>query len=288
MLNLFRPKVLDRISRNKAMVVSTDYNHFTGFIVSKKRRPIWWEAFHEAVRSPETQAFIFDSGQDNPPEEIQAFQETAEERESEDLFHLPYRTVWIEDYFSDSPDSTRVCYLCHECEDGIGCWSVVINPEEDHMHVLGVFRWLRDQHMFGYRIPPEATARWPEEDRRVYQRSSMATLMLQKFIGTLAASNTVRERGETSRREVRKGRNPCSQRSKDFRTVIYPYTHVSPPPDETVQAGEDGRQPRRRHLVRGYTWGRTTRPKDQQRRIQPYWRGQGEVIEARQHYEIRS
>lgn len=288
MLELFRPKVIDRIARNRAMVVSTDHDHFTGFIVSKKRRPLWWPAFCHGVEMAETQAFIFDSGQDNPPEEIQAFQETAAELESEDLFHLPFPTIWIEDYFSDTPNGTRVCYLCHECKEGIACWSVVINPEEDHMHVLGVFLWLRDQHMFGYRIPPEASARWPEEERRIYQRSSMATLMLQKFIGTLAASNTVRERGETKRREVLKGRNPTSKRGKDFKTVIYPYTHVGPPIDDTVPADASGHQPRRRHLVRGYTWGKTTRPKDQQRRILPYWRGQGEVTETRQHYELRT
>ena len=288
MLELYRPKILDRLARNKAIAVSCDHDHFIGVTVSKKRQPFWWSLFCEAVAHPETQVFIFDSGQDNPPDEIQAFQETAEELASEGLFRLPYPTVWIEDYFSDDPNGTRVCYLIHECDAGMACWSVVVNPKDEHIHVLGILSWIKDLNMFGYRMPEEAEQKWPEEEQRVYQRSSMATLMLQKFIGTLAASNTVRERGETRRREVRKGRNPTSKRGKDFKTVVYGYTHVSPPLDDSVPPDASGYQPCKRHLVRGYTWGKNTRPKDEQRRIEPFWRGRGEQADPRQHYEIRT
>lgn len=288
-VKLYRPMVIDRIKSGKMHFVAFEPDYLISGKVSKKLVPPWMTYFRKLMVSDDTQAFLFDSGQNNPVEEVRAFQETADELASENLFHLPFPAVWIEDYFDDAPDSERYCYLCEEGKDGnIACWAALVDPDTDFMQVLGVYYWLPDLRMFGYGVANEAKRLHPDRIHVVDQISSMATLMLQKFVGTLAASNTVRERGEVQRRELRPGRNPTSKRGKDFKTVIYSYTHVGPPIDDSVPADASGYRPRKRHLVRGYTWGKNTRPKEDQRRIEPFWRGRGEMADPRQHYEVRT
>jgi hypothetical protein len=43
------------------------------------------------------------------------------------------------------------------------------------------------------------------------------------------------------------------------------------------------------HLVRGYVYGKNTRPLAEQRWVKPYWRGDKElgVVATPEHYEVR-
>jgi hypothetical protein len=299
-LELYLPKILDCVARGRVDFISTEPERLVAGRFKKSNQPWWWSLFTNGINNYITQRFIFDSGEDNSKEEIKAFDDTTEELIAADLFHLPYPTVWIEDYFSRDPSGFRYCYFCSEIDNQIIAWSVTYWPKDcksaedfsipafaNRCSVLGVLVWdTKPSFGFRYYVPDnEAEA---DPSRTVYKRISAATLMLEKFIATMAASNTVREPGETKRRTARPGRDPMSRREKDFKTVIYGFTHVAPPADDTVPVEAGGYRPRKRHLVRGYTWGRNTRPKEEQRWIAPFWRGRGEVVAQRAFYEVRS
>jgi hypothetical protein len=300
-LELYLPEILDCIARGRVDFISAEPGKVVAGRLKKSNKLWWWSIFITGINNYITQRFLFDSGQDNSKEEIKAFDDTTEELIAADLFHLPFPTVWIEDYFSHNPNGLRYCYFCSELDGKIIAWSVTYWPADcesakafpipasaNRLSVLGVLEWDTKPSGFGFRyyVPDDASEVDPSGT--VYKRISAATLMLEKFVATLAASNTVREPGETKRRSARPGRDPMSRREKDFKTVIYGYTHVSPPADDTVPAGEGGHRLRKRHFVRGYTWGRNTRPKEQQRWIAPFWRGRGEVVAQRAFYEVRS
>jgi hypothetical protein len=196
-------------------------------------------------------------------------------------------------YVVNDPEGPRFCHLCREDDGEIRLWSVFCDPGESMpggvTSVMGELRWNPDLLecewvRYGRHFD---NAKVAEMTVMLKERRDVATLMLRKFLVTLSASNTVRERGETRHRVVRFGRDPTSRREKDFKTVVYSYTHVRQPDDDALPFDGVHRH-RKRHLVRGYTWGRHTRPPEEQRWIAPFWRGRGEVAVQRDHYEIRS
>jgi hypothetical protein len=70
----------------------------------------------------------------------------------------------------------------------------------------------------------------------------------------------------------------------------YQHTIVRVPLDTTEPRESEARGPsgtRRKHLVRGYMWGKNTRPQAEWRWIRPFWRGSAEVgIVERSHYVV--
>jgi hypothetical protein len=84
---------------------------------------------------------------------------------------------------------------------------------------------------------------------------------------------------------------PRHKQSVDKRHRLYEHTIIRIPMDDGGEGGDLGTggaaRKRRCHLVRGYTWGKNTRPVEEQRWIKPFWRGDRSVgtIE-RSHYVV--
>ena len=296
-MDLYLPDIISSIEKRRyvvthfrrdAIVFNAPGNH-------PASRPDWLRLTLDCMKSPLTQRYLFDSGENNTQEEIDALQETTMELAESGLFSLPGKSVWVEDYFGSGIIKTRTCYLCVQPEPGtIIIISMVAEPGFPP-HIMGELNWQRDTGYCGWLAPPYADPSQADVPDEIWdqlnERAGLTTMMLQKFICTLAASNTVRTPGETTRRVIRPGRDPSSKpkhrREQDYKTIIYGWTHLAPPEDEAAPVGPGGRRQLKRILVRGYTWGRNTRPVEQQRRIDPYWRGQGEAV-LRDHYEVRS
>jgi hypothetical protein len=98
-LELHLPEILKEVSRRRAIFISNEPGYWnSAALLSKRNEPEWWGFFADCIKSPYMQHFIFNSGEDNEKEEIEAFHETAREMMEADLFHLPYTQIWIEDY----------------------------------------------------------------------------------------------------------------------------------------------------------------------------------------------
>jgi hypothetical protein len=308
-MELHLPIIINEMARQRANVLFTNAMYLTGGVLNRMDRyrklhclPAF-SALVNAMKDDSVQRFIFDGGDERSKEEYDAFQSTAEEMIAADQFHLPYPEIWIEDYQTSDPSGKRSCYFCTEQDGKIYAWMVGYNPDgitldyrdaensprsDIKVSVFGLLQWDSNYNAFSAVMPKCAEGKLSETtSTSLYAASYHSTFMLQKFIASLAATNTVREPGETKRRVVRQGRDPMSRREKDFKTVAYPYTLVRPPDDDSVPMEGDYR-PRKRHFVRGYTWGCNTRPVDQRRWIAPFWRGRGEAIAVRDHYEIKA
>jgi hypothetical protein len=290
-MDLYLPDIIASIEKRRYIVT-----HFAedGIVFNApgnhpRGRPEWLPTTLALMKSPLTQRYLFDSGEANSQEEIDGLQETTMELAENNLFALPNDAVWIEDYFGSGQIQTRACYLCIQAFGQILIVTMIAEPGYPP-HIMGRATWQSSTGYCGWLAPPYSDASQADVPDQLWKqlddRASTTTLMLQKFVCTLAASNTVRTEGETRRRVLRPGRDPVKKRENDYKTVIYGYTHIAPPEDDSVPAGPTGRRQLKRVLVRGYTWGRNTRPVEQQRRIDPYWRGQGEAV-IRDHYEIR-
>jgi hypothetical protein len=103
-----------------------------------------------------------------------------------------------------------------------------------------------------------------------------------KLLALLEADQTVRERVLAANLKRNWGGSP--------RTKPYDYTVLRAPVEYVGAAAEGTRgpgTPRRMHLVRGFQWGRHTRPIEEQRWIKPHWRGDESVgVVRRDHYRV--
>lgn len=77
------------------------------------------------------------------------------------------------------------------------------------------------------------------------------------------------------------------------RRSSFAHTIIRVPEDDTpvsIGLGHGGsRIKRRKHLVRGFVWGKNTRPIEEQRWVKPYWRGAQEVgVVDRSHYDVKN
>ena len=109
-----------------------------------------------------------------------------------------------------------------------------------------------------------------------------AIFATKKFVVTLATEQAIREHVDVPG-------GPRAQAAA-ARARRYPYTIIRVPTYVPETAGESGKPgtPRRCHLVRGYVWGKNTRPKEEQRWIAPFWRGDAALgIATRSHYVVR-
>jgi hypothetical protein len=99
-MDLHLPLILNEIRRGRVLISYLGRQGIYRGPLKRVPEPDWWSLFVQCLEAAETQRFLFDSGQDNTPEEISAFEDTASELVAADLFHLPNWVVWIEDYFS--------------------------------------------------------------------------------------------------------------------------------------------------------------------------------------------
>jgi hypothetical protein len=274
------PRLLRTIDTRRPIgVISGD----PASILAEARKQI--DILREAIDLAEK--FVFDSGLMMDAETANAFSDTTIEMISAGLFHLPSAACWIEDAFAPEHNLLfeRYGYLCLEASDAIivsvfvrtqtpgfsewswvdGCGTISLTERSD-----------RDTFMF------TTMASGPDSVEKLPQAIvAQAVGALKRFIVTLATPQAVRER-VGGRDQPRQWRGPKLRR--------FDYTVVRVP-QYIPQDGEDGQgmgSPRRCHLVRGYVWGRHTRPVEEQRWIAPFFRGNASLgMATRSHYVVK-
>jgi hypothetical protein len=236
--------------------------------------------------------FIFDSGSDADGDTTQAVKETVIAMLEDGRFHLPYPTTWIEDPFENDPEQ-RNFYLAYEKGPVIRVWTALRRHHPaSPTFFLCTLPLIIDlsSPVEGHRVPVDLPPGHPGHDpvafRYVQELLGQADYAFRKFIVALGS-------GGIERHEVANDRpvpgverpNVGPQKPRGN----YPYTIIRIP-DEPVSDGSGlstGLR-RRRHFVRGFVWGKNTRPRDQQRWVAGYYRGAADLGEIeRSHYEMR-
>lgn len=239
---------------------------------SKMTQPLMDDA-QKAVK------FLFDSGCDRDDDTVFAVRDTALAMLEAGLFHLPFPAIWVEDPYDDVPETTtfrftgmRNFYLVKETQTQIITRLIQRIPNE----MPGVRFMIHGARLVIDKTQPSdlfmveggSSLGVSKIDPDLEKTFGEAIYALKKFIVTLAA--------EEIERESIKGKPTKASIPKLYRE--YDYTIIRTPV-ERDENGEiviepSGRR-RRKHLVRGYVWGRNTRPLDEQRWIKPFWRGAG-------------
>lgn len=239
--------------------------------------------------------FIFDSGSDADGDTTQAVKETALAMLEDGRFHLPFPTTWIEDPFETDPmGQQRNYYLACEKDRLIQVWTVFRQPypapQNFFLCTLPLIIDL-DHPLDGHKIPMDLPPGHPGHDPMIFHQIQellgQADYAFRKFIVTLGAGGVEREdiSGERLPSSAKRPKNAGSGKPR----AEYPYTIIRIPNDPSPGNGSGSGPRRRRHFVRGFVWGKNTRPREEQRWVAGYYRGAAELGEVeRSHYEIRS
>jgi hypothetical protein len=261
-VKLLAPRVI-------ASLINTSREHHDPAVADVAR--VLADKLHRAEK------FVFDSGMAGNEAEEDAFKETAVNMMEAGIFHLPFPEIWIEDPFPTPAGryESRYMYFCEEGEDEIRVWYFA-DPEGNIFslpHPL-VIDLLNPKDTFGYPSGnPQNAACW--------KVAAEAIFAVKKFIVTLSTRGTERER-------VKGGNHALNMKPRGRK---YPHTVVRIPTDYSAPVEGQGisGQYRRMHIVRGYTWGKNTRPLAEQRWIQPFFRGREELGEViRDHYVVKA
>ena len=223
------------------------------------------------------QKFMFDSGSDTPAT-AQPVRETAVNMIESKLFHLAFAETWIEDPFANDPTRPYM-YLCLEQDDIVEVYHFTDNgpTKEDCRFVMGQIAYVIDlaEAQDGFIFPGVL-----RRNQTAVISAGEAIYAIKKFVVTLATEQAVHETvpGEPFR----------SRLSKQPRQ--YPHSVVRVPLAARSTAfgpARNGAGGRRRHLVRGYMWGKNTRPQSEWRWHKPFWRGRAELGTVdRDHYVV--
>lgn len=274
-MDLLLPKLMDHLDRKEIMIAQP-----TGmpFPIDRKSR---YRPTHLMPLLHQSQKFVFDSGSDKDERTTSAVRETAVNMLEAGLFHLPFPLIWIEDPFDDNP-SMRFLYLCRETKEGITMWFFQSLPKGTTGRDGPRFCFFEKTAFISFE---EITDKFMIEDTHVCDPMvgnsyAEAIYALKKFIVCLNSEDIIRERVDG--KPFRPGL-PKQFRQYEHSIIRVPFDRADAA--EHGIAGESRR--RRKHLVRGFVWGKNTRPREQQRWIKPFWRGSQEVGEIkREHYEV--
>jgi hypothetical protein len=239
--------------------------------------------------------FIFDSGADADGDTTQAVKDTALAMLEDGRFHLPYPITWIEDPFETDPTGTqRNFYLAYEKGRLIRVWAFfrVPPPAPQNFCVCTLPLIVDlDDPANGHKVPLDMPPGHPGHNAAIFaqiqQLLAQADYAFRKFIVTLGSGGVDREDIQGDSPAV--GGKPSGGRKLPG---TYPYTIIRIPND--LESGANSHMPgtgarRRRHYVRGFVWGKNTRPREEQRWVAGYYRGSAELGEMeRSHYELRT
>jgi hypothetical protein len=272
------------ILRYKPIVISMPNGEPAVFPASSKVRRQLLAPLLPLIHQAEK--IIFDSGSDQDVETTSAVKETAVNMLEAKLFHQPFKTVWVEDPYEDNPDHCRNFYLATETATEI---TVRFFSKMQEMAGMGLPELVF--HPYPMVIPLTDSDRTGdflvtgvEEITRMYGKVlGEAIYAYKKLIVTLGSTNPVIERKQAG---PRRGGDP-RHREYDHQIIRVPYEYVEPREAVTSTIGTaTATAPSRRRLVRGYVYGKNTRPVEQQRWIKPYWRGVGDIAPPT-HYEVK-
>jgi hypothetical protein len=275
-LTLTLPILMDHLERKPIQIFSaSNAPAFEVLSARNKDRQVWTRALLPLMEA--AKKFRFDSGCDAPGTG-DAVRETAVEMLQGALFHLPHPVTWIEDSFDDGSDGSYL-YLCIEEDDLIQVYHFT-----DLGAGAGECRFVLGQLPYTIDLAhPQDSFLFPQalsQNVTATTTAGEAIYAVKKFILTLATEGPEQE--TVSGKPFRKG--------LPHRHRQYQHTFVRVPLDRTQSShgGSGGLSPRRRkHLVRGYLWGKNTRSRDQWRWIKPFWRGSTELgTVKRSHYVV--
>lgn len=277
-MKLLLPEVLHHLEK-KPFVLCDAVGEVVVMAPRSKLRGKFVQTFVDnAVRAVK---FLFDSGSDRDEETVSAVRDTALAMLEANLFHLPFPTIWIEDPYEDVPEAMsfeftgmRNFYLACETANEIELRLVQRIPNE----IQGVRYMVHGARLVIDKTKPSdlftveggSNLEKRNLDPDLKKTFGEAIYALKKFIVTLATEDVDRE---TRKGKPRKESVPKLYHEYDF-TIIR--TPIDRDEKGEIVFGPGGRK-RRKHLVRGYVWGRLTRPLDEQRWIKPFWRGTGET-----------
>lgn len=216
--------------------------------------------------------FVFDTGLAGNEAEEMVFRETAVNMLEAGIFHLPFPEIWLEDPFEGS--NLRYMYFCEEDEREIRIWffldatgelDIVAFPEP----LIIDLHDPQDRFIYPAGNPQNIACK---------KAAGEAVYAVKKFIVTLGSRGA-------ERRRVKGGNHALNMKP---RGRDYPHTVVRIPTDYSSPVERDGKGTggfRRMHLVRGYMWGKNTRDLNEQRWIEPFFRGRAELGEVvHDHY----
>lgn len=240
-----------------------------------------------------SQKFIFDSGSDQDERTTTAVRETAVNMIEAGLFHQPFPDMWIEDPYEDNPDNQRNFYLASEKDKKIKIWSFA----KLDLDFLG-----RNSKIDGKRVAALCLNLYPliidleqPKDAFLVDGPEHISILYSKILGeTVYSYKKLIVTLNTENLNIDKIRIPTGKKSWDGNPRTRPYDHsIVRVPVETFHEGNVGvlnsseGKPRRKHLVRGFVWGKHTRPKEEQRWIKPHWRGDADVEIKERHYVVK-
>lgn len=236
--------------------------------------------------------YIFDSGSDREPEQLDSIRSTAISMLDFDLFHLPAPLIFVEDPFSQDPDGMRYFYLMEEDRKSR---RITVNfmarmPKqyalmEDAIYSLFTYPFVKDLNvsddLWGWHAgqTPEELAQspfWPFFEKPFTEAMYACT----KFLVILSTTNHIQEKDPGK---------PFKQRIP-YQFREYPHVHIKIPDRVSWGKGEGKgkRGPMGFQFVDGYVWGKHTRPREEQRFIYPYFRGSQDVgVVERGHTVVR-
>lgn len=221
----------------------------------------------------EAPKFIFESVADTDAVFVKDIHETAEEMMDFGIFRLPSQYIWVEDpvnidIMQDVPDNVkanmkeggadvRMFYFAEQEEDRILMWGGRSCTLPDHRLQIEVHE---DPTILDIR---------PGREYQPWTASlETAMIALKHLVVTLGTDEAEKRRVTVSKGNAAK---PLEKRHFEYTHIkIKPKAYL---PGEEVPISESTGKKRKLHFVRGYIWGRHTRPRPEQRWIKPQWRG---------------
>lgn len=274
-LQLHLPDLLDHLAHREIIIVSPDGIPRT----LSPKSPARANLAPIAKALPLAEKFIFDSGSDQDDRTVNAVRDTAVEMMHAGFFHLPHPVTWIEDPFEDRP-SMRNYYLCMETEDKITLQVFQrvpkdldrLGPRYMYNAALGEIDLTKPSDLFTLNGMLA-----PDLNGTIFQRNfGEAIYALKKFIVSLNTADILKEKVAGKKAPAS---TPFKKRRFEHTIVTVPYDDGERD-DRSFATGGSGEATgikRRKHLVRGFVWGRNTRPVEEQRWVRPHWRGSQEV-----------
>ncbi len=253
MVKLFFPEVIDALAEMKK-TTGTDH----GFPA----------LFEEAVK------FIHESSGDLVDSQVQDIHATAEVMIDAGLFHLPFKSVWIEDPFPAQTAGREGRYFlyCVEKANEIHIYTVVGLPSKHP----------KRKRDYTFYACPEVLSLSPDRERLPwYTTKNTSKYSLMQFVINLA----------TAQADVEKVAGKPWKRSQPIKTRRYEHSVVRIIlPGETRRSVDEAKgmgSKRKLHFVSGYIWGKNTRPTEEQRWIPPCWRGDASIgVVKPKHREV--
>jgi hypothetical protein len=236
--------------------------------------------------------YIFESEGDVDRETVQNIHLTSEEMIDAGLFHLPFPSIWIEDPWFDEWTKLlhaeriregRFFWFCEEHDGRIDIFSVQANPPYvGFISQVTPTQRRKLRRTYTFHTVPHTIDLSPDRTRPEWAESFNSPLhSVRQFLVTLA---TAQADVEVVPGKPWKRKQPIKTREYEHRVL-----RILLPGETRHSVGESQSTGARRklHFVSGYIWGKNTRPKEEQRWIAPFWRGDvKEGVSLTRHREV--